>query len=76
VEAGAAAGMKSDQLYLAGRQGMLSQRIAKDVNLFSQGGAEAAGPRPRNSVRTRSSSRKPSCGCAKKLPATVRCQAG
>ncbi|MBS1235297.1 MAG: chemotaxis protein, partial [Proteobacteria bacterium] len=42
VEAGAAAGMKSDQLYLAGRQGMLSQRIAKDVNLFSQGGAEAA----------------------------------
>ena len=42
VEAGAAAGMKSDSLYLAGRQGMLSQRIAKDVNLFSQGGAEAA----------------------------------
>ena len=42
VEAGAAAGMKSDQLYLAGRQGMLSQRIAKDVNLFAQGGAEAA----------------------------------
>jgi twitching motility protein PilJ len=42
VESGAAAGMKSDQLYLAGRQGMLSQRIAKDVNLFAQGGAEAA----------------------------------
>lgn len=42
VEAGAAAGMKADQLYLAGRQGMLSQRIAKDVNLFAQGGAEAA----------------------------------
>ena len=42
VEAGAAAGMKPDQLYLAGRQGMLSQRIAKDVNLFAQGGAEAA----------------------------------
>ena len=42
VESGAAAGMKSDLLYLASRQGMLSQRIAKDVNLFSQGGAEAA----------------------------------
>jgi twitching motility protein PilJ len=42
VEAGAAAGMKADQLYLASRQGMLSQRIAKDVNLFAQGGAEAA----------------------------------
>jgi len=42
VEAGAAAGMKSDLLYLASRQGMLSQRIAKDVNLFAQGGAEAA----------------------------------
>ena len=42
VESGAAAGMKSDLLYLAGRQGMLSQRIAKDVNLFAQGGSEAA----------------------------------
>ena len=42
VEAGAAAGVKSDLLYLASRQGMLSQRIAKDVNLFAQGGAEAA----------------------------------
>ncbi len=42
VEAGAAAGLKPDLLYLAGRQGMLSQRIAKDVNLFAQGGAEAA----------------------------------
>jgi twitching motility protein PilJ len=42
VEAGAASGMKADLLYLAGRQGMLSQRIAKDVNLFAQGGAEAA----------------------------------
>jgi twitching motility protein PilJ len=42
VEAGAAAGMKADLLYLAGRQGMLSQRIAKDVNLFAEGGAEAA----------------------------------
>ena len=42
VEAGSAAGMKSELLYLASRQGMLSQRIAKDVNLFAQGGAEAA----------------------------------
>jgi twitching motility protein PilJ len=42
VELGAKAGMKQDQLYLASRQGMLSQRIAKDVNLFSQGGNEAA----------------------------------
>ncbi|MHB8551237.1 MAG: methyl-accepting chemotaxis protein, partial [Acidiferrobacterales bacterium] len=29
-------------VYLATRQGMLSERIAKDVNLFSQGGSEAA----------------------------------
>jgi twitching motility protein PilJ len=42
VEMGAAAGVKGDVLYLAGRQGMLSQRIAKDVNLFAQGGSEAA----------------------------------
>ncbi|MDO8703388.1 MAG: type IV pili methyl-accepting chemotaxis transducer N-terminal domain-containing protein, partial [Sulfuricaulis sp.] len=42
VEIGAQAGLKQDQLYLASRQGMLSQRIAKDVNLFSQGGNEAA----------------------------------
>jgi twitching motility protein PilJ len=42
VEMGAEAGLKGDVLYLAGRQGMLSQRIAKDVNLFSQGGSEAA----------------------------------
>ena len=42
VELGTKAGLKQDQLYLAGRQGMLSQRIAKDVNLFSQGGNEAA----------------------------------
>jgi len=42
VELGSKAGMKEDQLYLASRQGMLSQRIAKDVNLFSQGGNEAA----------------------------------
>jgi len=42
VELGSKAGMKQDELYLASRQGMLSQRIAKDVNLFSQGGNEAA----------------------------------
>jgi twitching motility protein PilJ len=42
VEEGAKAGMKQQQLYIASRQGMLSQRIAKDVNLFSQGGNEAA----------------------------------
>jgi twitching motility protein PilJ len=42
VELGAKAGMKQADLYLAGRQGMLSQRIAKDVNLFAQGGNEAA----------------------------------
>jgi len=42
VEMGSAGGVKSDLLYLAGRQGMLSQRISKDVNLFAQGGAEAA----------------------------------
>ena len=42
VELGEKAGLKSRQLYLANRQGMLSQRIAKDVNLFSQGGNEAA----------------------------------
>ena len=42
VELGARAGMRQDQLYIASRQGMLSQRIAKDVNLFSQGGGEAA----------------------------------
>jgi twitching motility protein PilJ len=42
VEQGATTGMKQQHLYLASRQGMLSQRIAKDVNLFSQGGNEAA----------------------------------
>ena len=42
VELGASVGVKGDTLYLAGRQGMLSQRIAKDVNLFAQGGSEAA----------------------------------
>ena len=42
VEMSGAGGVKSDLLYLASRQGMLSQRISKDVNLFAQGGAEAA----------------------------------
>ena len=42
IELGAKAGMKQADLYLAGRQSMLLQRIAKDVNLFSQGGNEAA----------------------------------
>lgn len=42
VELAARAGMKQEYLYIAGRQGMLSQRIAKDVNLFAQGGNEAA----------------------------------
>jgi len=42
VELGTQAGMKQDQLYLAGRQSMLSQRIAKDVNLFAQGSNDAA----------------------------------
>ncbi len=33
----------SDQLiYLSTRQGMLAERIAKDVNVFSQGGSQAA----------------------------------
>ncbi|GMR19817.1 MAG: chemotaxis chemoreceptor PilJ [Gammaproteobacteria bacterium] len=42
VELGARVGMRQQDLYLASRQGMLSQRIAKDVNLFAQGGNEAA----------------------------------
>ena len=42
VEVGSKVGLKQDDLYLASRQGMLSQRIAKDVNLFSHGGNEAA----------------------------------
>ena len=42
VELGVKAGMSQRYLYLAGRQGMLSQRIAKDVNLFAQGGDDAA----------------------------------
>jgi twitching motility protein PilJ len=42
VELGGGSGMRQGDLYLASRQGMLSQRIAKDVNLFSQGGNEAA----------------------------------
>ncbi len=42
VEAGTTIGLSKDMLYIASRQGMLSQRIAKDVNLFSQGGTESA----------------------------------
>ncbi len=42
VERGAEVGMRPDHLYIASRQGMLSQRIAKDVNLFAKGGNEAA----------------------------------
>jgi len=42
VELGGETGMRSSQLYIASRQGMLSQRIAKDVNLFAKGGNEAA----------------------------------
>lgn len=42
VEIGGKTGMRQTELYLAARQGMLSQRIAKDVNLFAQGGNEAA----------------------------------
>ena len=34
--------VKDRVVYLATRQGMLSERIAKDVNLFAQGGSEAA----------------------------------
>ncbi len=42
LEAAVAVGMKGDPLYRVGRQSVLSQRIAKDVNLFAQGGNEAA----------------------------------
>ena len=42
IELGSASGMGQKSLYLASRQGMLSQRITKDVNLFAQGGSEAA----------------------------------
>jgi twitching motility protein PilJ len=42
AEIGSTAGMKQADLYAVSRQAMLSQRIAKDVNLFSQGGNEAA----------------------------------
>ncbi|MEJ2106528.1 MAG: methyl-accepting chemotaxis protein [Acidiferrobacteraceae bacterium] len=42
VEKGSSARMSAKNLYIAARQGMLSQRIAKDVNLFAKGGAEAA----------------------------------
>jgi len=42
AELGQQAHMRQTDLYMVSRQGMLSQRIAKDVNLFSQGGNEAA----------------------------------
>ncbi len=42
AEEGADVGMKQADLYLLSRQGMLSQRIAKDVNVFAQGGNDAA----------------------------------
>jgi twitching motility protein PilJ len=42
VEVGTRAGMRQELINLASRQGTLSQRIAKDVNLFAQGGNEAA----------------------------------
>jgi len=42
AEIGQQSKMKQADLYMVSRQGMLSQRIAKDVNLFSQGGNEAA----------------------------------
>ncbi|MDH5649564.1 MAG: methyl-accepting chemotaxis protein [Gammaproteobacteria bacterium] len=42
IELATAARMSQRDLYLASRQGMLSQRITKDVNLFAQGGSEAA----------------------------------
>ncbi|GMR17731.1 MAG: methyl-accepting chemotaxis protein [Gammaproteobacteria bacterium] len=42
IELGTVAGMSQRNLYLASRQGVLSQRITKDVNLFAQGGSEAA----------------------------------
>ncbi|HEX9811113.1 MAG TPA: methyl-accepting chemotaxis protein [Burkholderiales bacterium] len=42
AEEGADSGMKQGDLYLLSREGMLSQRIAKDVNVFAQGGNDAA----------------------------------
>jgi twitching motility protein PilJ len=42
AEEGSNAGMKPADLLLLSRQGMLSQRIAKDVNVFAQGGNDAA----------------------------------
>ena len=35
-------GMRMTDIHLLSRQGMLSQRIAKDVNVFAQGGDDAA----------------------------------
>lgn len=42
VQAGIAAHMNPNLLYLAARQGILAERINKDVNLFSEGGRDAA----------------------------------
>lgn len=42
MERGTLAGLRSQLLYNVSLQGMLSQRIAKDVNLFAKGGNEAA----------------------------------
>lgn len=42
AEEGAGAGLRTETVNLMQRQGMLSQRIAKDVNVFAQGGDEAA----------------------------------
>ena len=42
VTRGIRAHMSPQLIYLAGRQGMLSQRITMEVNLFAQGGSSAA----------------------------------
>ena len=42
AEEGASLGIKQADLYVLSRQGMLSQRIAKDVIVFAQGGNDAA----------------------------------
>lgn len=42
TEAGAGLGVRPADLRLLNRQGTLSQRIVKDVNLFAQGGGQAA----------------------------------
>ncbi len=42
AEEGGAAGMKQPELAALGRLAMLSQRVAKDVNVFALGGTDAA----------------------------------